>query len=260
MEHFLRDRRISVIRNQKGKLLERFDYICFGNLLSIQSRFTRIRNPATTLEHYFISNLNLRDTKLFLSRMTKLGLFKNVTATIATNKEEWSKIFPRSSYPNTVMESHPIVVMKTNVKECSPQEYMIVGFILRLLQNAPTIIKTWFYLLRNHKTADKFHLFLIAHTVYLPELEPIRPYGHHWLPSGFSKIRDVSLEKLFKHNTLVREFSQPIKNAPMIDKASSLIFSPSLTLQVASWLGGTWKPYSKALVTEFLKNVQPSNV
>jgi hypothetical protein len=252
MKFYERDVRVYNLLNKHNKVLTTQAYVCFGNILGEQLYMTRKTNPATHIEHYFISNLNLTQTRGVLKELKALNVFRNVEVKIVNKCEKIRKAFDYINETKETLRGHPIVQIRADVSTCSPQEYQFVGFIMRQFSNAPDILLNWLNLIQKHLKEDRFHLYIIAHNIKEDAKNRLNKdslyYGHYCICPNFNKIKDFSVKKIY---SILDSYTVPFK------KSSIRGFASSLSNMMASWesMCETPKPYNKELVEKYLSTI-----
>lgn len=252
MKFYKRDIRVYNLLNKQNKVIITREYVCFGNILTVQSSMTRKTNPATHIEHYFISNLNLKQTRSVLKELKALNVFRNVEVKIVNKCDKIRKAFNYIGDNKEDLKGHPMVQMRADVSICSPQEYQFVGFILRQFSNAPDILLNWLNLIEKHPKENRFHLYIIAHNIKEEEKNRLNKkelyYGHYCICHTFNKIKDVSVAKIYKQ---LDSYAVPFKDSRIRG------FATSLSNMMASWetLSENPKPYNKELVEKYLSTM-----
>jgi hypothetical protein len=212
----------------------------------------RSANPATHIEHYFISNLSLTQTRGVLKELKALNVFRNAEVKIVNKCDKIRNAFNYIDDNKEALKGHPIVQMRADVSVCSPQEYQFVGFILRQFSNAPDILLNWLNLIEKHPKENRFHLYIIAHNIKEEAKNRLNKealyYGHYCICPAFDKIKDVSVEKIYKElDFYAFSFKQSVNRG----------FAKSLSSMMASWAHFEilTKPYNKELVEKYLSTL-----
>jgi hypothetical protein len=233
MNYYWQDCRYWHQVNEQGEIVNTGGYVCFGDMLepSRTSFYRRKENPAIYLDHFFVSNVPPKEAAKFLSRMKRMGLFRNVSISkvpfeeIPANLQSIIKVYSKK-------DEHEYYRLRADVRVCSAQEYHVVGFIIREMENNPRPITNWSNLIKLHPKVDKFLLYLISHNIRPDDwMGGSGNYaaGHQFIPLGFTHIVDTSIKKVFA--------LMDSHNYPPIKTGTSRMFIGGLVAQFCRWNG-----------------------
>lgn len=235
----IEDRRYYTLRDEKNRIINTGNCICFGNILTNFKAYNDLEKNPTFYEHYFTSNLEYNTLIKVVKIYRELGLFRNVSYEYVPKAKVRAYMFKgRPSKTKQQAVGHPVFKMRADLRVCSPQEYQFVGFLLRMITNSSELLLSWLELIEKYPTRDKFILLIIAHTcdmnleanrgstyVYKPQVH--YQFGHTLsIGSCFPQVKDVSIKKILaKIDTYAKPFA----------KSTTRDFQPSLTEQLTSY-------------------------